>query len=112
MPIPVRDESGHVRGQIDGEDFIVTRQRRKHYLLSYSGWALNKGVWETVKKRGLKRLVVEETDTGKTFYGDIDEFRGKELRGEMKTIHYVQDEQVVFLETWFTFEESGQEALF
>jgi hypothetical protein len=112
MSIPVRDDSGHVRGQIDGDDFIMTKYRGKHYLISYSAWALNKHVWNTIKKRRVKRMVIIEPDTGSTFYGDIEEFHGRELLGEMKTIHFVQDEQAVFPEQWFTKETSSQEPLF
>jgi len=101
---PVRDGEGHVRGQVIGGEFAVTKYRAKHYLRAYGGWGLNVQVWRTLRAYGeagtLLLVTVKEPDTGFEYACNIRELIEYEDAGEMQTITY-RDEQVVLKESWF-----------
>ena len=112
MTVPVRGIDGVVRGEIDGDNFMLRRHRSRHYLLVHAGWGLNTFIWETIRHQTeVQNIVVREPDTGDEYRISKTDLMEYEEKGEVETIVY-RDEQIVLKERWFNKYPAAQGRLF
>lgn len=74
MSNPVYSDDGHITGHIKGEDYVTNRKASLHMLRKPPGWAVDKSIVDMLYLKGIKRVIVQESEEGKTYSAPVQSF--------------------------------------
>lgn len=80
--IPIYRSDGKTVGHVEGDEYHTARRRSVHLLRQPPGWAIDLSILRELEARGVRRVILRETEEGSTYEAELSAFRRHGVRIE------------------------------
>ncbi len=71
---PVYTAGGRVVGYTDGDRYVTNRRASIHQLRQPRAWAVDKSILDGLRRDGIQRVIIHETEGGITYSAPLEAF--------------------------------------
>jgi len=68
------DRQKRIVGEFVDEIFYTNRKRSKHFMRKLQAWGIDAKVFDELKERGLKRVVLKDVESNKKVKAEVQDF--------------------------------------